>query len=204
MKKYFSLFLLLTFCFLTGCKSDASSQLTSVPPSDQGDQLSVKSTLKAQGINNETSSQTDSETQNDVYLFCDTDFGKVRALYKESKDKNGKFKEVKTVTDISELRLFKNSLCQEKWEYHPTSQKWGKFNPSIPNNRVIIIETKQGENYVLHLYSGYDANSCFLSIANYGANMEYDEFVALSDSAKEFRRYTVSKNIYAALMELYS
>ena len=75
---------------------------------------------------------------------------------------------------------------------------------TIPNNRVIIIETKQGENYVLHLYSGYDANSCFLSIANYGANMEYDEFVALSDSAKEFRRYTVSKNIYAALMELYS
>lgn len=234
MKKVVLLFFLFALTLLVGCnlevKEDTINQSTStnnstkvdfgvnkskidvtertennnIPQTGFNEQESVKATSEPQSFYNEPSGLTNIETQNKVCPFIDIDFEEVKVLYKESKDASGEFKEIKTITDTSELQNIKNSMNQENWTYHSSSQGWGKFRPSKPNNRVVIIQTKQKENYVIHLYSDYDSNSFFLSVGNYDTNMDYDEFIGLSDNEKDFERYSVSKNIYSVLLELYN
>ncbi len=234
MKKVVLLFFMLALTLLVGCnfevKEDTLNQLTSINNSTKVDfgvnesktdvtehtennnisqtgfneQDSDKATNAPHSFYNERSSLTNIEIQNKMSPFIDVDIEEVKVLYKESKDVSGEFKEIKIVTDTSELQNIKNSLNQENWTYHSSSQGWGKFRPSKPNNRVVIIRTKQNENYVIHLYSDYDSNSFFLSVADYDTNMDYDEFIGLSDNEKGFERYSVSKNIYSVLLELFN
>ncbi len=230
MRKIIFLFLLFAFCFLFGCnykpKYDMVNQSTSLNNSIKGDygiieteagiagraendpvpqrDLSVKPTLETQSFYNKLSTLINGEAQNDIYPFRDVEFVRIRVLNKASKDVGEEFTEVKAITDVSELQKIKNSLCQETWTYYSSSKSWGKFNPSRPNNRIVIIETKQKENYVIYLYSNSDSNNCFLSIANYDADMDFEKFVRLSENAKDFKRYSVTKNTYAVLMGFYN
>lgn len=218
MKRIIFPFLLFAFCFLVGCnlgvKDDAANQSVSANnPAKVEFSVNESKTDITERTENDNITHTDFndqssfisiETQSKECPFSNVDFVEVKALYRENKDVSGEFKEIKTITDTSELQNFKNSLSQENWTYHSSSQGWAKFRPSEPNNRVVIIETKQKENYVIHLYSDYDSNSFFLSMADYDATMDYDEFAGLSDSEKDFKRYSVSRNIYTALLELYN
>lgn len=43
-----------------------------------------------------------------------------------------------------------------------------------------------------------------ICIAIYDADMDYEKFVRLSENAKDFKRYSVTKNTYAVLMGFYN
>lgn len=234
MKKVIFFFLLFTLTILVGCNlgvkentiiqstSTNNSTRTSTGISESKSEIvewtensnisqynfnkqdSIEETFEPQSSFNEYSSLINIETQKKEFPFNNVDFVEVKVLYKENKNVSGEFKEVKVITDADKLQNLKISMNQENWTYHSSSQGWGKFRPSKPNNRVVIIQTKQKENYVIHLYSDYDSSSFFLSVANYDTNMDYDEFIGLSDNEKDFKRYSVSKNIYAELLKLYN
>ncbi len=175
---------------------EKSTEFTQLPNNMQTDYDRIQTSSDKNGDEEIT------EIRNNVCPFNITELVEVKALLRGSD--GDVFDELRTVTAPNELQKLTSVLMQEKWTYFSSADNWVKYNPSIPNERIVILQTRDRIGYVIHLYSRENSNGCFLSVAKYDSDLEYSEFENLSDNDKDFKRYSVSKDIYLVLLELYN